>query len=185
MPASRRVAYWGLSALGGGIVCLALDHLHVTHGVLYYPSPDFAQQAWWVFPLMAAATVGALLLAGRFFPPNPPSIPASQGLAHAGVNLAIFALAYAASAVLQSRTLVLALLTGLFVLNAARRMTRAYALFCVLVMVAGTGWEIMWSGIGMFTYVHPDVLGVPVWLPLLYANAAAAVEAASRTRPPS
>src|SRR5262245_2066709 len=51
---------WVVLALGGAAVCTVCDHLHATHGVLWYPHPVFWDQAWWVPFLFAGASIAAV-----------------------------------------------------------------------------------------------------------------------------
>ncbi|MGZ3440750.1 MAG: hypothetical protein ACXVDD_14605 [Polyangia bacterium] len=38
--------------------------------------------------------------------------------------------------------------------------------------VAGSGFEASWSAFGFFFYRHPDLAGVPRWLPGIYLHVA-------------
>lgn len=175
----NKAARWALATTAGGVLCVVGDHLHVTHDVLFYPHPVFWGQAWWVFPLFAAATLNAVGGVRLVYPVPTPPAGATRSAAVLE-HLVVFALAYATTAIVPSRTALLFGLATLFLVDLVRGMPRRLLLFCVLVAIAGTSWEMMWSGIGMFTYRHPDMLGVPAWLPLLYLQAALAADSARR-----
>ncbi len=169
--------YW-LAVLLGGALCFALDHLHVAFGVLFYPHPVFWGQAWWVFPLFAGATM-AMIGGARLLLPA-----AATARPEGWRDIVRLVAAYGFTALAAGRPLVvLATLLLTFVATRAaswRGDSPGLLVFCAVSAVAGTGWEILWSGMGMFTYVHPDLLGVPVWLPALYLHAAPAAEATRR-----
>jgi hypothetical protein len=44
--------------------------------------------------------------------------------------------------------------------------------YSLVMAVAGAGFEAFWSSLGFFYYRHPDVLGVPRWLPGIYLHVA-------------
>ena len=45
----------------------------------------------------------------------------------------------------------------------------------ILTAIVGTGFEMVLTTTGHFYYTQPHILGVPVWLPLLYICASIAV----------
>ena len=51
---------WLILALAGAAVCTVGDHLHATHGVLYYVHPVAWVEAWWVPLLFACASLAAV-----------------------------------------------------------------------------------------------------------------------------
>jgi len=174
-------ARWGVACTVGGVACVVGDHLHVAEGVLFYPNRALWDQAWWVFPLFFGATV-AVLSSIRFVHPEPDPLASLENLNRAAAaDFLGFLTAYAFTAFGSSMpNVVLWTLVALFVLRVVRGMAPRHVLFCLGVAVAGTSWEAMWSGIGMFTYHHPDFLGVPRWLPALYLHAAVAADSARR-----
>ncbi len=166
-----------VAAIVGGVACLVGDHLHVVEGVLFYPHKVFWDQAWWVFPLFFGATI--VVLAGiHWVHPDPPPRLEHPVRALVGDSIA-FMTAYAFTAFAATLPdVVLWVLLASWVARVVHGMPPRHVLFCVLVAIGGTSWEAMWSGIGMFTYHHPDFLGVPRWLPALYLHAAVAADSA-------
>jgi hypothetical protein len=176
--AGKRAARWCVAGVIGGAAGLIGDHLHVTEGVLFYPHPVIWQQAWWVFPLFFGATI-AIFAGVNLVHPKPldPDPPMRSALG----DFLGFMVAYAFTAFGQSMpNLVLFVLLGTWVARAIRGLAGRHILFCVICALCGTGFEIMWSGIGMFTYRHPDFLGVARWLPALYLHAALAGDSGRR-----
>jgi hypothetical protein len=172
-------ARWLIAAVIGGVACVVGDHLHVTEGVLFYPSPVLWQQAWWVFPLFFFATL-AVIAGARLIIPRPPEGPGSPIRIAVGDFFALL-IAYAFTAFEHTRpNVVLCVLVALWMARVLRGMPPREIVFCLLIALGGTSWEAMWSGIGMFTYHHPDFLGVPRWLPALYLHAGIAGASARR-----
>ncbi len=166
---------WLIAAVVGGALCLCGDHLHVTEGVLSYPHRVFWDQAWWVFPLFFGATL-ALLAGVRVIHPSPPLRLEHPVRLAVGDVIALFT-AYAFTAFASPLpNVVLWVLLGLWAARVVHGMPARHVAFCLAAAVGGTGWEMMWSGLGMFTYSHPDMLGVPRWLPALYLHAAVAAD---------
>ena len=59
-PRSEVVMRWLILALCGAAICTVCDHLHATHGVLWYTAPVVWDQAWWVPLLFAGASLAAV-----------------------------------------------------------------------------------------------------------------------------
>jgi hypothetical protein len=165
-------ARWLLLAFVGAGVNTVCDHLHVTHGVLWYPHPAFWSQAWWVPLLFAGATVAAIagvepvraLLGGR--PLAPPT-----GRALAGEVLA-YVSAYSFTAFGQAQPdVVLGFLVAAWVARVVAGAPAWVIVFSLLTAVVGPLFEAAWSRLGFFNYYHPDALGVARWLPGLYLHA--------------
>jgi hypothetical protein len=173
---------WLLAATGGGILCVVGDHLHVSQGVLFYPRAAFWDQAWWVFPLFFGATL--VVVGGvRLIHPSPRTPGSTENPEHparvALGDLVAFFTAYAFTAYAHSLPdVVLWVLVGLWLARVIHGMAPRHVLFCLLVALGGTLWEAMFSGLGAFTYRHPDFLGVPRWLPALYLHAAVLADSA-------
>jgi len=166
-----------VGALLGAGASLVGDHLHVTQGVLSYPHVACWGQAWWVFPLFFGATF-ALFATARRVHPGAAERPAVSVRAAAGDFLGFFT-AYAFTAFASSMPdLVLWVLVGAWGARVLGGMPPRQVVLCLVIAIGGTSWEAMWSGLGMFSYSHPDLLGVPRWLPALYLHAAVAVDSA-------
>ena len=154
--------------LAGATIGTLLDRIHVASGVLWYTHPTIAGQAAWV-PFVFG--VGALLLmtGHRIVPPR------ANRAAPFSVVAPAFALvvAYVATALLADRPLLLASVLTLAWLG---RLLRQPALDTLAVgaafAVGGPLFEAALSATGGFFSRHPDVLGVPIWLPALYLHVA-------------
>lgn len=162
-----------VAAVLGGAGGVVLDHIHVTFGVLYYPQPWFWEQAWWVGPLFAAATIVILTVAGVF---------ARQAEHTVGASAAWFVAAYWASGQWHAHPIGLSI--AYLVFFALRTTHRPTLMFAGLLAVCGVGFEIMLSSTGAFYYFHPDFAGVPMWLGGLYLHGAPfALAVAAKLRP--
>jgi len=170
------------------VVCTLGDQLHVRFGVITYPHPLLAGQAWWV-PLLFFGAVGSMLIA---YPVSFramkralawPGARATIGAGAARAAIVEFFAAYAVTAVLAARpVVVLGALTGAFGLRlwldwraadeAARRAIVAALPFVAGAIVVGPLFEAMLIALGQFRYVHPHVIGISMWLPALYLWAA-------------
>jgi hypothetical protein len=154
----------------GGLVGAFLDHLHVSFGVLGYPHPVLFDQPLWVVPLFGFATLGFVGGHTRFRAPG----EKRPQLAEVTGAVAVFALAYFASAAGRHRPLVLLLLLAFSwaMLAAGPGFTRR-AVYCLSLAIFGTAFEIFLSRVlGGFEYRGARPLGgVPVWLPALYLHA--------------
>jgi hypothetical protein len=173
-----RLAPTVTAATLAGAICVALDHLHVTEGVLFYAHPVIWGQAWWVFPLFFGATLaifGGLRLVHPKPLDNDPPMRAAAG------DFIALVTAYAFTAFAASLpNVVLFVLLGTWVARAVRGMPGRHIVFCVLCALIGSAFEATLSGTGAFTYYHPDLFGVPRWLPALYLHAAVAGDSARR-----
>lgn len=175
-------------AAEGGLVCTLGDQLHVRFGVLSYPHPELAGQAWWVPFLFFLAVLSMLLAYPLVFRTMkralgwPGARLTMEPRQARGAVLEFFA-AYATTAVAASRPVVVLLaLTGAFGLrlwldwrateDAGRRALVAALPFVALAIVAGPLVEAALIALGQFRYTHPHVLGVAMWLPALYLHAA-------------
>ena len=163
---------WLLLVLVGAVLCTLGDHLHATLGVLVYARVAFWDQAWWVAPLFGSATVVCVLGARPFLGgPSPASVaPPARLIA----DLVGFCAAYAYTSVAAHdrpllTLLVLSVAFVVRVLGDAR--SPGLVLYSLLLAVGGTLFEAGLSSTGAFHYLHPDLLGVPMWLPGIYLHA--------------
>jgi hypothetical protein len=150
------------------------DHLHATHGVLWYAHPVVWDQAWWVPLLFAGASLAAVggatpvrrLLGARNPPPPTAREVAGDGLAF------ITAYAYTSFAPADRPNVTLALLAAWWLARVVRGRAGWLVVYSLLTAAAGTLFEAGWSALGFFAYHHPDFLGVPRWLPGIYLHVA-------------
>jgi hypothetical protein len=149
------------------------DHLHVVHGVLYYPHVAFWGEAWWVPLLFAGASIvliaGALQFAARLGLPDerPPTV---REVAGDGVG---FLCAYAFTAWgARLPDVVLWVLVGFWLARALAGRPSWQIGLSVATALGGSLFEGALSATGAFHYTEPDFVGVPRWLPALYLHAA-------------
>ena len=158
----------------GATLGTALDAFHVLSGVESYVAPAFLGVAWWV-PLLfggAAVAIGyshplldSLLYHRRF-----------RSLLSSLLGLAWLPLAYLVSASFfdtLTKTLLIALIYCNFWLLTGGDWQNL--VFSLVTAITGTLIEMILVAAGAFAYLHPDMLGVPYWLPGIYACASLAV----------
>jgi len=165
---------WLILALCGAAICTVCDHLHATHGVLYYVRPVVWDQAWWVPLLFAGASLAAVAGATpirRAFGARVTPAPTVREIAGDGIAF-IVAYAYTSFAAHDRPNVTLALLAAWWVARVVRDRAPWLIAYSLLMAVAGSGFEALWSSLGFFYYRHPDIVGVPRWLPGIYLHVA-------------
>lgn len=166
-------AFW-LFLLGASLGT-ALDALEVYSGVERYPGPMLFGVAWWVPLLFGAAAVAI----GYSHPLVDPLISRTRPyrrLSSSIGELTWLVLAYLISASTldsQAKVGLIAIIYLNFWLLAGRSWQNLLLSF--VTAVTGTLVEMILVKGGVFSYTHPDILGVPYWLPGLYACASLAV----------
>ncbi len=166
-------AIWLL--LLGATLGTALDALEVYSGVERYPWPMLFGVAWWVPLLFGAAAVAI----GYSHPLVDPLISRTRPyrrLSSSIGELTWLVLAYLISASTldsQAKVGLIAIIYLNFWLLAGRSWQDLLLSF--VTAVTGTLVEMILVNAGVFSYTHPDILGVPYWLPGLYACASLAV----------
>ncbi len=160
---------WVALAVLGGLICTVGDHLHAVSGVLTYPHPFLFDQAWWVFPLFAAASL-VCVLGARPFVGEGERRPDARQIAADGLGF-FAAYAYTSFAPADRPNVTLAVLAIAFLVRVLgeRRDARLVA-YCLALSVAGSLFEAALSSTGQFAYLHPDLV-VPRWLPGIYLHA--------------
>jgi hypothetical protein len=167
------VIRWVVVALAGAIVCTVCDHLHATHGVLWYPKVAYWDQSWWVPLLFFVATLAGLFSAGviRKALGGRELDPPTRGQIAGDVIGFVTAYLYTVFGHHQPN-LVLGVLLGFWLVRVLNRMPPWLIVFSLLTGLGGTLFEASWSGLGFFYYRNPDVIGVARWLPGIYLHAA-------------
>ncbi len=166
-PLGRLAVVFALGAVGG----TALDHLHVAGGVLAYPDPVLLGHAAWVpVALGLAAALGArlaVLLGRRAIGPRPSWLRLS-------IDAVLFVGAYGVTAAVPGRTALVAAVLGTAWLarSVGGRDPTWRILHALACATLGIAVEAGLVSAGAFRHRYPDVLGVPAWLPALYACAA-------------
>jgi hypothetical protein len=165
---------WLMLALCGAALCTVCDHLHATHGVLWYVHPVAWAQAWWVPLLFAGASLAAVAGATpvrRLFGARIEQAPTAREVAGDGIAFAT-AYAFTSFAAPDRPNVTLALLGAWWLARVVRGRAAWLVVYSLLMAVVGSAFEATWSALGFFYYHHPDVAGVPRWLPGIYLHAA-------------
>lgn len=174
---------WLLLALSGAAVCTVCDHLHATHGVLYYARPIVWDQAWWVPLLFAGASLAAVAGATpvrRMLGVAAEPAPTARQIAGDALTF-VTVYAFTSFAPADRPNVTLALLAAWWLARVVRGRSTWLVVFSLLTAAAGTGFEAGWSALGLFYYRHPDVIGVPRWLPGIYLHVALVAGPLERT----
>ena len=150
----------------GAVVGTALDGIHVYGDVLSYSSPDFGRWAWFVpieFGLVAVLGYFVVLAIERG------SRPVTA--ARAAGELVLFACLYGATALLDGDGApFLAAGLGLLALARLALGDGGDLPYVVIAAIAGPLGEALISATDAFSYANPDLIGIPCWLPALWAN---------------
>lgn len=164
----------------------ALDAYHVYSNIESYPMPVLFGVAWWV-PLLFGAAAVAIGVSHPLVDPllghawRPRRLLLSVG------ELTWLVLAYLVSAT-SLPSLAKGGLLAIIYLNFWLLAGRSWQnlLLSLVTAITGTLIEMTLVAAGAFSYVHPEMIGVPSWLPFLYAYASLAIGDLGRTliRPP-
>lgn len=154
----------------GATLGTAWDLLHTSSGTLTYSHPTFGDEAWWV-PLEfgLAYALGAPLIAMLGDPaPRRDAVRVALG------ETAWLTALYSATAFLHEQPW--ALVAALTLALAARASTfgvlvAANPIPAVAIVVLGPLTESALVAAGLFRYAEPQLGNIPIWLPLLWANA--------------
>jgi hypothetical protein len=155
----------------GAVLGTMLDGIHAYGGVLSYDDRAFGRWAWFVpveFALVGAVAALAVPVIERATASSPRWTVARRAL-----EAVWFACLYATTTLPENEAEAAALGVALLALAAVRLRfgPRGDLPYVVLAAIAGPLAEILISASGAFEYDHADVLGVPLWLPGLWANA--------------
>ena len=154
----------------GAVTGTLLDGIHAYGDVLSYPHPAFGR--WAFFVPLEFGLLGAL--AGALAPTLERIAGATRAFATGERvrELALFASLYLATAIVRGdwRFALAAALTALALARLARGSVRGDWLYVLLAAALGPAGEALMSALGAFEYRDPDVAGVPIWLPALWAN---------------
>lgn len=164
---SRAARSFALGAsLGTG-----LDALHVYGDVETYANPVIGQLGWFVplefglVGLVAGVIVPALdrRLAGQTL-----AWPLGVKVRELALIVALYAATVAANG--WGATLLVAAFTVLVMLRVTRGAVPGDWSFALVAALAGPAVEAALVALGAFDYTEPDLLGLPIWLPALWAN---------------
>lgn len=154
----------------GALAGTLLDGLQTLGGIAVYTNPFVLQTAWWV-PFLFG--FGVTLIGVTHFRIHP--IPARKKSALWG-SLTILILVCFVTAFLQiSNFQKAAVLLAAYALSWGFLDATFWSLFlAAATAVFGCASEIFLSEAGVYRYTHPDLLGIPLWLPFLYFHVSAA-----------
>lgn len=158
-----------------GIVCgTLLDAFQVANQVERYPVPAFLGVAWWV-PLLFGTASLAIGLSHPLVDPllrhhRSPSL--LNSIAELGWLILAYLISVGALDPFTKAGLLLLIYLNFWMLSG-----RAWQnlVLSIVTAITGTLIEMILVALGAFEYLHPNWLGVPAWLPLIYAYASLAV----------
>ena len=161
--------------LVGAICGTALDAFHVYSAVEHYPRPAFLGVAWWV-PLLFGFAAVSIGFSHPFIDPLIHNLRRPRRLTTSIAELSWLLLAYVIAASALS-SIAKAILLGLIYFNFWLLTGRGWRnlLLSFVTAITGTLIEMTLVAAGAFSYLQPDILGVPYWLPFMYACASLAV----------
>lgn len=172
----HRASAWLALAVALGALGAASDQIHVRAGLLSYPDPLLADQAWWVplnFAMLLTSLVAITIpLARRGAGLGGTAPPSNASLA---ADFAWFVGAYALSGLVapDQPGALAAAYVAVWVPRIWLRADRAFLLpYGVALALAGCGVEALEIELGWFSYAEPDVIGVPFWLAGIYLHGA-------------
>jgi hypothetical protein len=169
----RRAIFWLF--LLGATLGTALDAFHVYSHVERYAMPVLFGLVWWV-PLLFGTAAVAIGYSHPLVDPLIHNIRPHRRLTTSIAELGWLLLAYliAASPVDSiAKTGLLALIYLNFWLLGGRGWQNLLLSF--VTAITGTLIEMILVAAGAFSYLHSDILGVPYWLPWIYAITSLAV----------
>ena len=158
----------------GAMFGTMLDAFHVYSKVERYMSPAFLGVAWWV-PLLFGVAVVSIIYSHPLVDPLLHHLR-FRPLLNSIIALAWLPLAYLISAsVFDTFTktgLLLLIYINFWLLTGGGWQNIVLSL---VTAITGTLIEMILVAAGAFSYLHPDLLGVPYWLPCIYACASLAL----------
>ena len=159
----------------GATLGTALDAIDVYSGVERYTVPALFGLAWWV-PLLFGAAAVAIGYSHAMVDPLIWHVRPARRLSISFGELMWLLLAYLVGASTLGSIAKVGLRTLMY-LNFWLLAGRSWQnlLFSLVTAITGTLVEMTLVAAGAFSYLHPDVLGVPYWLPCMYACASLAV----------
>ncbi len=159
----------------GAICGTALDAFHVYSSIERYPRPAFFGVAWWV-PLLFGFAAVAIGFSHPFIDPLIHNLRRPRSLLTSFAELSWLLLAYVIAAS-PITSIAKAILLGLIYFNFWLLTGRGWQNLLLSLVTAITGplIEMTLVAAGAFSYLQPDILGVPYWLPFMYACASLAI----------
>ncbi len=159
----------------GAILGTGLDAIDVLNHVERYSRPVLFGLAWWA-PLLFGAAAVAIGYSHPLVDPLIGNIRPPRRLTTSIGELSWLLLAQLVGASMLDSIAKAGLLLLIFLnfwLLSGRRWQSL--LLAIAVAITGTLIEMTLVAAGAFSYLHPDMIGVPYWLPCIYACASLAV----------
>jgi uncharacterized protein DUF2878 len=161
----------------GAVLGTGLDAIHVYGDVETYSSEVFGELGWFVpleFGLAGVAAALAIpILERRFGPGHQPVWTAWERLREVILLTGLYVTSIAVNG--PNAALFLIALVVLLAVRLRFVSTRGDLGFALTAAVAGPVVEAAIHAVGAFDYTEPDVLGLPLWLPGLWANGGLAI----------
>ena len=155
----------------GATLGTSLDALHVYGDVESYANPVIGRLGWFVplefglVGLAAGVTVPAL---DRRITGKTRAWPLADRLREVALIVALYAATVIANG--WGAVLLTVAFGALLVLRLVRSPAPGDWVFALVAGLAGPALEATLVGVGAFGYSEPDLLGLPIWLPALWAN---------------
>lgn len=164
------LSLFALGALFGTL----LDAFQVANQVERYPFPAFLGVAWWVPLLFGTASLAIGLSHSRVDSllrhHRSPSM--LNSIAELGWLILAYLISVGALDPFTKTGLLLLIYLNFWMLSGR---AWQHLVLSIVTAITGTLIEMILVALGAFEYLHPNWLGVPAWLPLIYAIASLAV----------
>jgi Protein of unknown function (DUF2878) len=161
----------------GAVLGTALDAIHAYGDVESYPHEALGRLGWFVpleFGLAGiAAAIAVPLLERLFGEGRPPAWTPWERFRELPLLAGLYVTSVAANG--PSAGLLAGALLVLLAVRLIFAATRGDWAFALAAAIAGPVVEAAIHALGAFDYTEPDVLGLPVWLPALWANGGLAI----------
>jgi hypothetical protein len=171
---SRLLRAFGLGAALG----TALDAIHAYGDVENYSHETLGRLGWFVpleFGLAGVASALAVPLLERGFGEGrPPAWTSWERIRELPLLAGLYMTSVAANGPAGAVPFAVALLV-LLAVRLGLVATRGDWAFALAAAIAGPAVEAAIHGLGVFDYTEPDFLGLPLWLPALWANGGLAI----------
>jgi hypothetical protein len=154
----------------------ALDAIHVYGDVETYSHETFGRLGWFVpleFGLAGLASALAIPVLERAAGQVRPAWPAWERLREVPLLAGLYFTSVEANGV--NATLFAVALVVLLAARLAFAAAPGDWAFALVAAIAGPAVEATIHAAGAFDYTEPDVLGIPIWLPALWANGGLAI----------
>lgn len=155
----------------GATVGSALDALHTHSGATTYPKPVFLKMAWWTPGIFGFAGLSTGLAYAVTERATGKPVARDVSLGEAAAGFAAFAGLYAITGFLpaSNATKLAIVAAGAAGLCATLAPTREAVALAATTAVVGPAIEVFLVSRGAFSHAGDDFLGIPMWLPALYA----------------